>query len=84
MAYLLVFDLRGRNSSARQRLSRRLRRGARMVQHSVWEFDGLGELYEAAELVELAGGRAMAFSNRDEILSCLPRVRRLLRLMSNV
>ena len=84
MTYLLIFDLRGRNSSSRQRLSRHLQREARRVQHSVWEFNSLRELRAAAELVKRAGGKVMAFSKYDEILLWLPQVRRLLKQMSNV
>ncbi len=84
MTYLLIFDLRGRNSSSRQRLSRYLQREARRVQRSVWEFNSLRELRAAAELVKRAGGKVMAFSKRDEILLWRPQARRLLKQMSNV
>lgn len=82
--YLLIFDLMGRGSASRQRLNRYLQRGARMIQHSVWEFNSLRELLEAVELVERAGGKTMAFSKRDEILLQPSHVRRLLKQMSNV
>ena len=67
MTYLLVFDMRG-NGRGRRRLDRYLRRVARRVQHSVWEFDSLSDLRSAAELVGEGGGRAMAFSRGDELL----------------
>lgn len=77
MAYLLVFDLRG-NGRARRRVDIHLRRAARKVQQSVWEFESLPDLIDAAELVREGNGRAMAFSSGDEILLHVSRARAVL------
>jgi CRISPR/Cas system-associated endoribonuclease Cas2 len=78
MRYLLIFDMKG-NGAGRKRLSRHLRRAARRVQHSVWEFNNLSDLERAAKLVQSEGGKSMAFSHGDEILLYKSRVRRLLK-----
>ena len=70
MAYLLIFDLKGRESANRRRVNRYLNREARMIQQSVWEFKNLQSLMNAAELVSNAGGRALAFVKSDQILLC--------------
>lgn len=82
MAYVLVFDMRG-NGRGRRRLDRYLRRTAHKVQHSAWEFDSLSSLKSAARLVVEGGGRAMAFSRRDELLLHSADIGRVLkRLLS--
>jgi len=67
MVYLLIFDMRG-NGSGRRRVNRYLRRTARIVQKSVWEFKDMRALTHAAELVRGAGGAVMAFVKSDRIL----------------
>ena len=67
MAYLLIFDMRG-NGSGRRRVNRYLKRYARIVQKSVWEFRDMRALMHAAELVRAAGGAVMAFVKSDRIL----------------
>jgi hypothetical protein len=78
MSYLLILELGGDGGTGRV-LGRRLKRAAREVQRSVWEFKSLPDLLEAAELVRKAGGKAMAFSQKDEILLHVSEARKLLR-----
>jgi CRISPR/Cas system-associated endoribonuclease Cas2 len=79
MAYLFIFDLRG-NGRERRRVDRYLRGTARKIQHSVWEFRNLPDLIGAAELVRKGGGKAMAFSRKDEILLHVFQAEELLKL----
>ena len=68
MVYLLIFDLKGRESANRRQVNRCLNREARMIQQSVWEFKNLRSLMRAAELVLNAGGGVLAFVKSDQIL----------------
>ena len=82
MAYLLVYDLDGR-SKARQKMNRYLRRNAQLVQHSVWRFQDLAALRDAAERVLTANGKVLAFVESDRILLTSREVRQLLPVVSN-
>lgn len=78
MAYLLIFDLKGGNTADRRRVNRYLRKAARRVQQSVWEFKDLRALMGAARLISTVGGRAMAFVRGDALVLEMSEVRQVL------
>ncbi|MDI6819315.1 MAG: hypothetical protein QMC89_00155 [Candidatus Hodarchaeaceae archaeon] len=78
MAYLLIFDLKGGNTAGRRRVNRYLRKAARRVQQSVWEFKDLRALMGAARLISAVGGRAMAFVRGDALVLEMSEVRQVL------
>lgn len=80
MRYLLIFDVRG-NGAGRRRVNRYLERAARMIQHSVWEFEDFSSLARAARLVKSAGGKAIAFMGSDRLLLNTSELRRHLRCL---
>lgn len=84
MTYLLIFDLRGGNTSSRRRVNKHLRRVARRVQQSVWEFREMRALRGAAELITSVGGRTIAFMKSDRLLLDVSEVRQTLEEMSYV
>jgi hypothetical protein len=77
MAFLLILDSTGEGRE-RQRIRRRLSRMAQNLRYSVWEFKRLPDLIQTAELVYKNGGRALAFSRKDEILLCISQTKKLL------
>jgi len=81
MKYLLIFDMSG-NSAGRRRVNRYLKRAARILQHSVWEFDDMRSLVHAVELVGAAGGKAIAFMKSDRLLFDIAEIRQHLNVVN--